>query len=63
MKKQKGQALRAAAQWLLANLPLCHDWTGVIALPPFFLLINTRGKKGAKVGMKMTFYRVLRGKT
>jgi len=55
MKKQKGQALRAAAQWLSANLPLCHDWTGVIALPPFFLLINTRGKKGAKVGMKMTF--------
>jgi len=23
-------------------LPLCHDWTGVVALPPF---INTRGER------------------
>jgi hypothetical protein len=45
MKKQRRQALRARLpKGCPATLPLCHDWTGVVALPPLFTLINTKGE-------------------
>jgi len=46
MKRQRRQALRAGLpKGFSATLPVCHDWTGVVALSPPFHPYKYQGRE------------------